>query len=175
MLAATAGAALLVSGGGQAALLLSDLPLATWLTGALLLILSPLLLAAGTVSLRNLGEIHHAVVPTYVNLTLTVVSAGVLVSSGSALSFLGGLSSHVWVLLLIMSTLLIGIQITFQQALQRSTASSLQVFFFLPLLLQFVGDWLLLGEPMSFSQFLGLLMIGGVLTQSISRYFVEQR
>lgn len=124
MLAATAGAALLVSGGGQAALL-TDLPLATWLTGALLLILCPLLLAAGTVSLRSLGEIHHAVVPTYVNLTLTIVSALVLVSSGGALSFLGGLSSHIWVLLMIMSILLIGIQITFQQALQRSTASSL--------------------------------------------------
>ena len=80
MLAATAGAALLVSGGSQAALLLTDLPLATWLTGVLLLIVSPLLLAAGTIALRSLGEIHHAVVPTYVNLTLTVVSAGVLVS-----------------------------------------------------------------------------------------------
>ena len=80
MLAATAGAALLVSGGSQTALLQMDLPFATWLTGVLLLILSPMLLAAGTISLRCLGEIHHAVVPTYVNLTLTGLSAGVLVS-----------------------------------------------------------------------------------------------
>ena len=82
--------------------------MATWLTGCLLLILSPLLLAAGTVSLRSLGEIHFAVVPAYVNVTLSVLSAGVLAFNGSSLAFLGGLSSHVWVLLIIMSTLLIG-------------------------------------------------------------------
>ena len=38
-----------------------------------------------------------------------------------------------------------------------------------------MGDWLLLGESLNFSQFLGLLLLGGVLTQSISRYFAEQR
>jgi drug/metabolite transporter (DMT)-like permease len=114
VLAATAGASLLVSGGSQAALLQTELPLAAWLTGILLLMVSPLLLAAGTVSLRSLGEIHFAVVPTYVNLTLTVLSAGVLVTQGGTLSFLGSISSHVWVLLIIMSTLLIGIQVTMQ-------------------------------------------------------------
>jgi hypothetical protein len=50
----------------------------TWLTGVLLLMLSPLLLAAGTVSLKNLGEISLSVVPTYVNFALTIVSALVL-------------------------------------------------------------------------------------------------
>ena len=90
----------------------TPLPLGTWLTGVLLLLMSPFLLAAGTISLRSLGEINLAVVPTYVNLSLTVVSAGVLAFNGSSLAFLGSLSSHVWVLLIIMSTLLLGIQIT---------------------------------------------------------------
>lgn len=83
--------------------------MATWITGALLLLLSPLLLAAGTVSLRNLGEIHFAVVPTYVNISLAALSAVALWSQGGSLFFMGGLTSHVWVLLLVMSTLLIGI------------------------------------------------------------------
>ena len=50
----------------------------TWITGVLFMILSPLLLAAGTVSLKTLGNISLSVVPTYVNITLTIVGALVL-------------------------------------------------------------------------------------------------
>ena len=78
VLTGTAGAALIVSSGTQLAFVQTQLPLMTWLTGVLLMMLSPLLFAAGTVSLKTLGDISLSVVPTYVNVALTIISALVL-------------------------------------------------------------------------------------------------
>jgi len=96
------------------------------------LIAQPMLLAGGTITMRQMRKMPETLVSTYLNIALALMSAGALWFQGQGLSWLLDFNLASWILLILTAAMTILSQTIKFNAFRYSEASKLQKLNFLP-------------------------------------------
>lgn len=139
------------------------------------LLSQPVLLASGIITMRKMRRLPETCASTYCNMSLFLLSFGVMVAMEVEFSFILNFSVQTWIMIVLSCTFTIMAQITKAIAFKYQPASKLQNLAFVPNLWQFMIDVTLIGVGYGVWQIMGFALLFIFYGGNVLRFYMKQR